>query len=98
MRFWLREVFGWLLVLLGLVVFVLCYELLMSHHLVEAGALSFIGFIIYRGGIHLLKVAAAAHVCKETQDKVLRNRPAEGKVGLGNAKSRNSTTHRPNFK
>jgi hypothetical protein len=78
MRFWLREVIGWILVLLGLAVFYLCYELLMIHHLVEAGALTVIGFIIFRGGIHLLKVAVAAQVCKEAQDKVSASRQEEG--------------------
>jgi hypothetical protein len=63
MRFWLRELAGWVLVVLGLYVFYSCYVLLLNHYLVEAGPLVLIGIVVFRGGIHLLKVAVAARVC-----------------------------------
>jgi hypothetical protein len=63
MRFWLRELAGWLLVVLGLVVFYFCFALLANGFILEAGPLTFIGFIVFRGGIHLLKVAVAARIC-----------------------------------
>ena len=74
MRFWIRELAGWLLVLLGLYVFVICYAILVSQgpHLLEAGPLTFIGFIIFRGGIHLLKVATAARFCLHAQTEIMR--------------------------
>jgi hypothetical protein len=79
MRFWIRELAGWLLIGLGLYVFFVCYVILVSQgpHLLEAGPLAFIGFIIFRGGIHLLKVATAARICLHAQAEILRrqNRP-----------------------
>jgi hypothetical protein len=77
MRFWIRELAGWLLIALGLFIFYVCYVWLRSHNLVEAGPLSFIGFIVFRGGIHLLKVAVAARVCTETRDRVSGERPGQ---------------------
>jgi hypothetical protein len=41
-----------------------------APRIIEAGPLAFISFIIFRGGIHLLKVAMAARVCLHAQ-KVL---------------------------
>lgn len=70
MRFWLREVGGWLLVLFGIYAFLVSFDLLRTHHLVEAGWPSVIGIVLFRGGIHLLKVAIAARVCTDTEEKV----------------------------
>jgi hypothetical protein len=69
MRYWLRELAGWLLVGLGLYVFLICYALLLSERpwILEAGPLTLIGIIIFRGGIHLLKTAVAARVCLHAQ-------------------------------
>jgi hypothetical protein len=78
MRFWVREVAGWLLVGLGLFVFYVSYLWLTAdpgHFILEAGPIAFIGFVIFRGGIHLLKVAVAARVCLQAQDR-LRPPPA----------------------
>jgi hypothetical protein len=84
MRFWLREIAGWLLVALGLFTFYLCWELLTrmlpdpdghsspAPALIEVGPLAFIGFIIFRGGIHLLKVAVAARICVLAQERLAR--------------------------
>ena len=90
MRFWIRELAGWLLIALGLYVFFICYVILVNQgpHLIEAGPLTFIGFIIFRGGIHLLKVATAARICLHAQGEILRKdnvpkRPArEGAVRM----------------
>ena len=65
MRFWMREIAGWALLLLGLYVFYQCYARLLthdSHYILEGGALSIVGIVIFRGGIHLLKIALAARV------------------------------------
>lgn len=67
MRFWLRELAGWALVALGLFVFYLTLALMLADRIIQAGMLSFIGVIIFRGGIHLLKVAVAARVCMLAQ-------------------------------
>jgi hypothetical protein len=72
MRFWTREVAGWLLLFLGLFVFFRSYQFLTSenHYILEGGALSMIGIILFRGGIHLLKIAVAAQVCMQTEEQV----------------------------
>jgi hypothetical protein len=66
MRFayWSREVAGWLLVLGGLYAFLQAYGLLLNKRLFEAAPLTFIGFIIFRGGLHVMKVAVAAQAAR----------------------------------
>lgn len=68
MRFWIRELAGWALVALGLYLFLICLSILLSEPVtlpkyLEAGPLTVIGIVIFRGGIHLLKVAVAARIC-----------------------------------
>jgi hypothetical protein len=80
MRFWMRELAGWVLIGLGLYAFYLSYRLLVAeepgHYIVEAGPVTFIGFILFRGGIHLLKVAVAARICLQAQDRLRTDRSA----------------------
>lgn len=71
-RFWLREIAGWILVLLGLYVFLWALSLLVQPtppgpRIFEAPGVILIGFVVFRGGIHLLKVAVAARVCMQAQ-------------------------------
>jgi hypothetical protein len=66
MRFWTRELAGWLLIGLGLYTFLTCYRLLTQHYILEGGSLTVIGVFLFRGGLHLLKVAVAARVCMES--------------------------------
>jgi hypothetical protein len=67
MRYWLREAAGWGLVVIGLFAFYACYAMLLAGQVVEAGAFTVVGIFIFRGGIHLLKMAVAAQVCMEAQ-------------------------------
>jgi hypothetical protein len=70
MRFLLREVAGWFLVLVGLWTLYECYELTVKERrLFEAGPLSIVGIVVFRGGIHLLKVAVAARLCREAKEQ-----------------------------
>jgi hypothetical protein len=69
MRLWLREIAGWLLLLLGLGMLLLCYGLIQESRLFEAGPLSIIGIVVFRAGIHLLKVAVAARICLQAKDR-----------------------------
>lgn len=63
---WLREVAGWLLLGVGLAAFVICYVVfLLSRRVIEAAMLGFFGFTVFRGGLHLLKVAVAARAAKD---------------------------------
>jgi hypothetical protein len=80
MKFWIREFAGWLLVALGLFVFYRCYLLLTAtQYYVQGGLLTLIGVILFRGGIHLLKIAIAARICVETEESL--QSPARQRTG-----------------
>jgi len=70
MRFayWTREIAGWALIVLGLAAFWNSYVLLMNKMVFQAGPTVFMGFIIFRGGIHILKVAVAAQATRTLPD------------------------------
>jgi hypothetical protein len=70
MRFWFRELAGWLLVGLGVFVFLLVFSFLLSKGFVEAAVMTVIGVFVFRGGVHLLKVAVAARICQQAQDRL----------------------------
>jgi hypothetical protein len=66
MTFWLRELAGWLLMLLGLCILYVCVTQLLQTQpawFIQVVPLFIIGIVIFRGGIHLLKVSIAARVC-----------------------------------
>jgi hypothetical protein len=77
MRFWFRELAGWVLVLLGLFVFYICLSILLTPgpYILEAGSLTLVGIIVFRGGIHLLKVAVAARVCLHADREAFSREP-----------------------
>lgn len=64
MSYWVREVAGWLLVLVGLWLFWQSYDMLLRKRVFEAVPTVFMGFIVFRGGVHLLKIAVAARVAR----------------------------------
>jgi hypothetical protein len=70
MMYWVREIAGWLLVGLGILIFVTVYEFCERRWIFEAGILMIAGIFVFRGGIHLLKVAVAARVCQQAQQKL----------------------------
>jgi hypothetical protein len=82
MRFWTREVAGWVLLGLGLYVFYRDYQLLMegNHYVLEGAMLTVIGIFLFRGGIQLLKIAVAARVCMDAQVRQERERAKPGVV------------------
>jgi hypothetical protein len=67
MRFWVREIAGWLFVGLGLFAFYLVYDMVMAARYFECAPLLLLGIILFRGGIHLLRVALAARVCADVR-------------------------------
>jgi hypothetical protein len=70
LSYWLREAAGWALVALGLHLFQLTYEFGRQHLFLEMWPLAIIGIFVFRGGIHLLKVAIAARICMEAQNRL----------------------------
>jgi hypothetical protein len=74
MRFWIREIMGWLLVLAGLLLFYVCVAILLAPGplIFEAMIINVIGIFVFRGGIHLLKVAVAARIAMQTQIEIAR--------------------------
>jgi hypothetical protein len=78
MGYLIREIAGWALVVVGLVAFYRAYELLLGKRVFEASPMVFIGFIIFRGGIHLLKVAVAAQAARDVPEAATRPTPRRG--------------------
>lgn len=71
-RFWFRELMGWILMLIGLGVLYLAIVLMLNpspgpEAIFEGPPILIVGAVIFRGGIHLLKVAVAARICMATQ-------------------------------
>lgn len=63
--YWIREIAGWILIALGLYGFYLAmYVYLPGGKYIESIPAVIIGLMVFRGGIHLLKVAVAARVCR----------------------------------
>ncbi len=67
MSVWVREVAGWSLVLLGLILFGEACLFVINKRLFSAGPFLFAGFVIFRGGLHLIKVATAARACRDAE-------------------------------
>jgi hypothetical protein len=66
--YWSREIAGWALILIGLIFFAKTYDLLLNKRVFEAAPMAFVGFIVFRGGIHVLKVAVAAQAARSLPD------------------------------
>jgi hypothetical protein len=76
MRYLVREVSGWAFILLGLVLFYYCFYLLLDKQICFMLACSVPAFVFFRGGVHLVKVAVAARICDQTQDRLYPVAPA----------------------
>ncbi len=60
--FWFREIAGWILVGLGLLVFLEALSYLSNSKWTAAILASSIAFMIYRGGMALIRIATAARL------------------------------------
>lgn len=98
MRFWTREIAGWLSLLLGVFGFYVCYVLLMSRAIIEAGPMTVISIFLFRGGIQLLKMATAARICLEAQRRVADEKPARTQPEARAAGRPATTSRRPEMK
>lgn len=64
--YWIREIAGWLLIALGVYAsYLVLFVFLPNGKYIECLPTVIIGMVIFRGGIHLLKVAVAARVCRQ---------------------------------
>jgi hypothetical protein len=70
MSVWVREVAGWALVLLGLILFGEACLFVINKRIFSAGPFLFAGFVVFRGGLHLVKVATAARACQSAAEPV----------------------------
>jgi hypothetical protein len=72
---WVREGAGWLLVLLGLVMFAVVHDYCERRWMFEAAIMAVSGIFVFRGGIHLLKVSIAARIAGQAQDQLYPTPP-----------------------
>jgi vacuolar-type H+-ATPase subunit I/STV1 len=70
MNYWTREVAGWLLVALGLASFGVVLGMSLEYRIIPAIPMTVVGVFLFRGGIHLLKVAVAARICQQAQERL----------------------------
>ena len=71
MFFWMREIAGWALVVLSLVMFWIGLTFvtdLESPRIVEAGVIIFAGAALLRAGILLIRISTAARICRADSD------------------------------
>lgn len=77
--YWSREIAGWVVLLIGLWFFWATYQRLAEKRIFDAAPMAFMGFIVFRGGIHLLKVAVAAQAARALPESSAQ--PATRKAG-----------------
>ncbi len=87
MIFWVREIAGWALLLLGLAAFAKVYELASEaeYRIFEIIIMTVVGVFVFRGGIHLLKVAVAAGLPRRPEEAVPRSANRLGAAADGPA-------------
>ena len=79
--FWIREIAGWAMLVLGLWLFYVSYFVLLRNgYIIQSGPTVLMGIVVFRGGIHLLKVAVAARVCQQAPAE---SRPKAARLEAG---------------
>lgn len=67
---WIREILGWLLTLTSLYAFFVALGLIVNRQVIGGGALGILSLFMYRSGVGFLKMAVAARICQQAQDRV----------------------------
>jgi hypothetical protein len=67
MIYWIRELLGWALMAVGLFVFYITLRALLQDgpYILESPVMAAIGFVVFRGGLQVLKVSLAGRVCAQ---------------------------------
>lgn len=65
---WIREIIGWVLVAVGLILIGFVLNLAINRAVIEAAALSLPGTIVFRAGISLVKISAAGRIAARVSD------------------------------
>lgn len=71
MLFWIREIAGWVLVLISLYLIsvgLMFVTDMQEPRIVEAGVVMFVGTSVMRAGILLVRVSTAARICRMDRD------------------------------
>jgi hypothetical protein len=76
MSYWVREIAGWLLTGVGLLMLLQVYFLCEERRIFDATLVLVAGIFVFRGGIHLLKVAVAARISAKAQDRLYPATPS----------------------
>jgi hypothetical protein len=78
MIYWIRELLGWTLLAAGLFVFYVAMRALLQDgpYILEGPMMIAIGFVIFRGGLQVLKVSLAGRVCTQAHKTALTQREA----------------------
>jgi hypothetical protein len=69
MQLLIREIIGWVLVAVGLILIGFVLHLALNRSVFEAMALSLPGTIVFRAGISLVKVASAGRIASRLADE-----------------------------
>ncbi len=67
---WFREILGWLLVLVGLYGFFMALGLIVNRQVIGGTVVGVLSVFMYRSGVGFLKMAVAARICQQAQDRV----------------------------
>lgn len=76
-----REVFGWILILVGLFLIYLLVRLVYDRAILEAFALSFPATIVFRSGIGMVRLATAARIAKGLRREALQELGVTRRIG-----------------
>jgi hypothetical protein len=89
----LRELVGWVLLLMGLNTFRIALAYVENRQVVEAGVTALVGLFVFRGGIQFIKSAFLVRAIQRQKPDLATERAAPGRP---NAPARPSAPARPN--
>lgn len=76
MFFWIREIAGWILVIIGLGLVLLALSFLSDRQVVEGGVATMAAIFIFRGGLLLIRISTAARICMQPATETSPGRAA----------------------